>query len=155
MDGDTDRDEIPSTVRVLVELHRQASHAHIGDVTGAPCSGKSTLVTHLGRELGCRDRKAGVIIADLTCPFTGTNLGDRILMMETSGDPMVFIRSMAYRDNLGGLAASTGDVVRAMVVAGYDLIIIKTVGTGQAKVEVMRTALTVMMVAATCMSDAI
>jgi LAO/AO transport system kinase len=74
-------------------------------------------------------------------------------MMELSGDPNVFIRSMASRGNLGGLAASTRDVVRAMDAAGYNPIIIETVGTGQAEVEVMRTAQTVMVVAAPGMGD--
>jgi LAO/AO transport system kinase len=148
--------EIPSARRFLAELHQHAGHAHIVGVTGAPGAGKSTLVTHLVRELRRRDRKVGVIAVDPTSPFTGgAILGDRIRMMELSGDPMVFIRSMASRGNLGGLAASTRDVVRAMDAAGYNPIIIETVGTGQAEVEVMRTAQTVMVVAAPGMGDEI
>jgi len=146
--------EIPAAHRYLAELHQRAGQAHIVGVTGAPGAGKSTLVTHLVRELRRRDRKVGVIAVDPTSPFTGgAILGDRIRMMELSGDPKVFIRSMASRGNLGGLAASTRDVVRALDAAGYNPIIIETVGTGQAEVEVMRTAQTVMVVAAPGMGD--
>jgi len=106
--------EIPQTQHYLAELHRYAGHAHIIGVTGAPGAGKSTLVTHIVRELRHRERKIGVIAVDPTSPFTGgAILGDRIRMMELSGDPSVFIRSMASRGSLGGLAASTRDVVRA------------------------------------------
>jgi LAO/AO transport system kinase len=148
--------EIPAARRYLAELHLHAGRAHIVGVTGAPGAGKSTLVTHLVRELRRRDRKVGVIAVDPTSPFTGgAILGDRIRMMELSGDPKVFIRSMASRGNLGGLAASTRDVVRALDAAGYNPIIIETVGTGQAEVEVMRTAQTVIVVAAPGMGDEI
>src|SRR6202035_3465942 len=146
--------ESPPARRYLAELHQHAGHAHIVGVTGAPGAGKSTLVTHLVRELRRREHKVGIVAVDPTSPFTGgAILGDRIRMMELSGDPNVFIRSMASRGNLGGLAASTRDVVRAMDAAGYNPIIIETVGTGQAEVEVMRTAQTVMVVAAPGMGD--
>jgi LAO/AO transport system kinase len=146
--------EIPVARRYLAELHQYAGRAHIVGVTGAPGAGKSTLVTHLVRELRRRDAKVGVVAVDPTSPFTGgAILGDRIRMMELSGDPKVFIRSMASRGNLGGLAASTRDVVRAMDAAGYNPVIIETVGTGQAEVEVMRTAQTVLVVSAPGMGD--
>jgi LAO/AO transport system kinase len=146
--------EVPAARRYLAELHQYAGRAHIVGVTGAPGAGKSTLVTRLVRELRRRDRKVGVVAVDPTSPFTGgAILGDRIRMMELSGDPNVFIRSMASRGNLGGLSASTRDVVRAMDAAGYDPIMIETVGTGQAEVAVMRTAHTVMVVAAPGMGD--
>ena len=146
--------EIAQTHHYLAELHRHAGHAHIVGVTGAPGAGKSTLVTHLVRELRRRERKIGVIAVDPTSPFSGgAILGDRIRMMELSGDPNVFIRSMASRGSLGGLAASTRDVVRALDAAGYDPIIIETVGTGQAEVEVMRAAQTVLVVVAPGMGD--
>ena len=129
--------EIPPALRFLAELHQHTGHAHIVGVIGTP--------------------GACIIIAvDSTSPFTGgAILGDRIRMMELSGDPMVCIRSMASRGNLGGLAASTRDVVRAMDAAGYNPIIIEKVGTGQAEVEVMRTAQTVTVVAAPGMGDGI
>jgi LAO/AO transport system kinase len=146
--------EIPAARGYLAELHQYAGKGHIVGVTGAPGAGKSTLVTHLVRELRRREQKVGVVAVDPTSPFSGgAILGDRIRMMELSGDPNVFIRSMASRGNLGGLAASTRDVVRAMDAAGYNPIIIETVGTGQAEVEVMRTAQTVMVVAAPGMGD--
>lgn len=146
--------EIPHALPYLAELHQHAGHAHIIGVTGAPGAGKSTLVTHLVRELRRRERKIGVVAVDPTSPFTGgAILGDRIRMMELSGDPNVFIRSMASRGNLGGLAASTRNVVRAMDAAGYDPLIIETVGTGQAEVEVMRAAQTVLVVVAPGMGD--
>ncbi len=146
--------ESPVAHRYLAELHRASGHAHIVGVTGSPGAGKSTLVTQLVRELRQREHKVGVVAVDPTSPFTGgAILGDRIRMMELSGDPNVFIRSMASRGNLGGLASSTRDVVRAMDAAGYDPIIIETVGTGQAEVEVMRTAQTVLVVSAPGMGD--
>jgi LAO/AO transport system kinase len=148
--------EVPAARRYLAELHQHAGRAHIVGVTGAPGAGKSTLVTHIVRELRRRDAKVSVVAVDPTSPFTGgAILGDRIRMMELSYDPNVFIRSMASRGSLGGLSASTRDVVRAMDAAGYNPIIIETVGTGQAEVEVMRTAQTVMVVAAPGMGDEI
>jgi LAO/AO transport system kinase len=146
--------ESPVARRYLAELHQYAGRAHIIGVTGAPGAGKSTLVTHIVRELRRRERKVGVVAVDPTSPFTGgAILGDRIRMMELAGDPNVFIRSMASRGSLGGLSASTRDVVRAMDAAGYDPIIIETVGTGQAEVEVMRAAQTVLVVSAPGMGD--
>ncbi|HLZ62512.1 MAG TPA: methylmalonyl Co-A mutase-associated GTPase MeaB [Ktedonosporobacter sp.] len=148
--------ETPQARRYLTELHQHAGHAHIVGVTGAPGAGKSTLVTRLVRELRQRDHKVGVVAVDPTSPFSGgAILGDRIRMMELAGDPNVFIRSMASRGSLGGLAAATRDVVRAMDAAGYDTIIIETVGTGQAEVEVMRAAQTVLVVVAPGMGDEI
>jgi LAO/AO transport system kinase len=146
--------ESPQARHYLAELHRCAGRAHIIGVTGAPGAGKSTLATHIVRELRRRDRKIGVVAVDPTSPFSGgAILGDRIRMMELAGDPNVFIRSMASRGSLGGLSASTRDVVRAMDAAGYDQIIIETVGTGQAEVEVMRAAQTVLVVTAPGMGD--
>lgn len=146
--------ESPQARRYLAELHQHAGNAHIVGVTGAPGAGKSTLVAHVVRELRRRDRKVGVVAVDPTSPFTGgAILGDRIRMMELAGDPHVFIRSMASRGSLGGLSASTRDVVRAMDAAGYNPIIIETVGTGQAEVEVMRAAQTVLVVSAPGMGD--
>jgi LAO/AO transport system kinase len=146
--------ESPQARRYLAELHQSAGRAHVIGVTGAPGAGKSTLVTHLVREFRRRDRKIGVVAVDPSSPFTGgAILGDRIRMMELAGDPHVFIRSMASRGSLGGLSASTRDVVRAMDAAGYNPIIIETIGTGQAEVEVMRAAHTVLVVSAPGMGD--
>ncbi len=146
--------EAPQVRNYLAELHQHTGQAHIIGVTGSPGAGKSSLVTRLVRELRNREHKVGVIAVDPTSPFTGgAILGDRIRMMELAGDPNIFIRSMASRGNLGGLATSTRDVVHAMDAAGYNPIIIETVGTGQAEVEVMRTAQTVLVVVAPGMGD--
>jgi LAO/AO transport system kinase len=146
--------EAPPSRRYLAELHQHAGKAHIVGVTGAPGAGKSTLVTRMVREMRKKDARVGVVAIDPSSPFSGgAILGDRIRMMELAGDPNVFIRSMASRGSLGGLASSTRDVVRAMDAAGYDPIIIETVGTGQAEVEVMRTAQTVLVVVAPGMGD--
>jgi LAO/AO transport system kinase len=146
--------EAPAARRYLAELHQHTGRAHIIGVTGAPGAGKSTLVTHLVRELRRRERKVGVVAVDPSSPFSGgAILGDRIRMMELAGDPQIFIRSMASRGSLGGLSSSTRDVVRALDAAGYDPILIETVGTGQAEVEVMRTAQTVLVVCAPGMGD--
>src|SRR5450631_3006611 len=107
--------EAPSSRRYLAELHQHTGRAHIVGVTGAPGAGKSTLVTHMVRELRRREHKVGVVAVDPSSPFTGgAILGDRIRMMELAGDSNIFIRSMASRGNLGGLSASTRDVVHAM-----------------------------------------
>ncbi len=146
--------ELPQAHRYLAELHQHGGQAHIIGVTGSPGAGKSTLVTRMVRELRKQDAKVGVVAIDPSSPFTGgAILGDRIRMMELAGDPQVFIRSMASRGHLGGLSTSTRDVVRAMDAAGYDPIIIETVGTGQAEVEVMRTAQTVLVTIAPGMGD--
>jgi LAO/AO transport system kinase len=146
--------DMPVARRYLAELHTRAGKAQIVGVTGAPGAGKSTLVTRVVRELRHRERKVGVVAVDPSSPFSGgAILGDRIRMMELAGDPNVFIRSMASRGSVGGLSASTRDVVRAMDAAGYDPIIIETVGTGQAEVEVMRAAQTVLVVTAPGMGD--
>src|SRR5437879_1229436 len=148
--------EAPQARHYLAELHQHAGRAHIVGVTGSPGAGKSSLVTCLVRELRKRERKVGVIAVDPTSPFTGgAILGDRIRMMELAGDPNIFIRSMASRGSLGGLAASTRDVVRAMDAAGYDPVIVETVGTGQAEVEIVRAAQTVVVVTVPGMGDEI
>lgn len=146
--------EAPQARRYLAALHQHTGHAQIIGVTGSPGAGKSTLVTRMVRELRAREHKVGVIAIDPSSPFSGgAILGDRIRMMELAGDPMVFIRSMASRGNLGGLAAATGDVVRAMDAAGYNPIIIETVGTGQSEIAIMRIAHTVLVTLAPGMGD--
>jgi LAO/AO transport system kinase len=146
--------ESPAARRYLTELHPHTGQAHLIGVTGAPGAGKSTLVTHMVREFRRREHRIGVVAVDPSSPFSGgALLGDRIRMMELAGDPQVFIRSMASRGSLGGLSASTRDVVHAMDAAGYNPILIETVGTGQAEVEVMRAAQTVLVVCAPGMGD--
>ena len=144
----------PEARRMLAELHAHGGHAHIVGFTGSPGAGKSTLVMQLARELRRRDLRIGVIAVDPSSPYTGgAILGDRIRMQELSGDPHVFIRSMASRGSLGGLAVATRDAVRALDAAGFDVVIIETVGAGQAEVEIVRAAQTVVVVTVPGMGD--
>ncbi len=146
--------DAPEAQEYLAQLYLQSGRAHIIGVTGSPGAGKSTLVMQMARELRRRDLRVGIVAVDPSSPFSGgAILGDRIRMQELAGDPKVFIRSMASRGNLGGLAASTRDVVRALDAAGYDLIIIETVGAGQAEVEIVRAAHTVLVVTVPGMGD--
>jgi LAO/AO transport system kinase len=144
----------PETRGLLAQLHAHGGHAHVVGLTGSPGAGKSTLVMQLTRELRRRDQRVGIIAVDPSSPFTGgAILGDRIRMQELSGDPNVFIRSMASRGSLGGLAASTRDAVRALDAARFDTIVIETVGAGQAEVEIVRAAQTVVVVTVPGMGD--
>lgn len=144
----------PEARGILARLHAYGGNAHIVGLTGSPGAGKSTLVTALTRELRRRDQRVGIVAVDPSSPFTGgAILGDRIRMGELAGDPYVFIRSMASRGSLGGLAASTRDVVRALDAAGFDTVIIETVGAGQAEVEIVRAAQTVVVVTVPGMGD--
>ena len=146
--------DAPEARDYLAQLYLHSGRAHIIGVTGSPGAGKSTLVLQLTRELRKRDLRVGVVAVDPSSPFSGgAILGDRIRMQELAGDPNVFIRSMASRGNLGGLAASTRDVVRALDAAGYDVVIIETVGAGQAEVEIVRAAHTVLVVTVPGMGD--
>lgn len=144
----------PQTRAILTELHGHGGQAHIVGFTGSPGAGKSTLVMQLARELRRREQRIGILAVDPSSPYTGgAILGDRIRMQELAGDPNVFIRSMASRGSLGGLAASTRDVVRALDAAGFDTIIIETVGAGQAEVEIVRAAQSVVVVTVPGMGD--
>jgi GTPase len=144
----------PEAREMLSQLHLYGGRAHVIGFTGSPGAGKSTLVAQLVRELRRRDQSVGVVAVDPTSPFTGgAILGDRIRMQELAGDPNVFIRSMASRGSLGGLAASTRDVVRVLDAAGFDEVVIETVGAGQAEVEIVRAAQTVVVVAVPGMGD--
>lgn len=136
---------------MLAALHPHTGRAHIVGVTGPPGSGKSTLVNALA--LHVRQAKAkdpptvGIIAVDPTSPFSGgAILGDRIRMRDLAGDRGIFIRSMASRGNLGGLAWATADAVKVLDAAGYDIIIVETVGAGQAEVDIARTAHTTVVV---------
>ncbi|HEV7126767.1 MAG TPA: methylmalonyl Co-A mutase-associated GTPase MeaB [Ktedonobacterales bacterium] len=145
---------MPAARDILAQLHAHGGQAHVVGITGAPGAGKSTLATQLVRELRRRDQLVGVVAVDPSSPFTGgAILGDRIRMQELAGDPRVFIRSMASRGNLGGLAVATRDVVRALDAAGFDTIVIETVGAGQAEVEIVRAAQSVVVVAVPGMGD--
>lgn len=119
----------------------RTGRGYIVGVTGPPGAGKSTLVDRLIAHLRRADRRVGVVAVDPTSPFSGgAILGDRVRMQAHAGDPGVFIRSMATRGHLGGLALATREAALVLDAAGTDLVLIETVGVGQDEVDVVRTA---------------
>ncbi|MCL6430411.1 MAG: methylmalonyl Co-A mutase-associated GTPase MeaB [Anaerolineae bacterium] len=139
---------------LLALLYAHGGRAHTIGVTGAPGTGKSTLVSAMARGYRRRGLTVGIVAVDPSSPFTGgALLGDRVRMRDLSGDPGVFIRSMATRGALGGLARTAGDVVLALDAAGYERIFIETVGAGQDEVEVATLAHTVVIVEAPGLGD--
>src|SRR5512143_2352948 len=114
---------------VIAAIFRYTGRAHVIGVTGAPGTGKSTLVNEIAKEYRRRGQRVGIIAVDPTSPFTGgALLGDRLRMQDISGDAGVFIRSMATRGHLGGIAAATADAVQVLDAAGFGIILIETVG---------------------------
>lgn len=147
-------DDGPPAQAALAALYPHTGRAHIVGVTGAPGTGKSTLVNELAKALRGEGRSVGVVAVDPTSPFTGgALLGDRVRMRDLAGDPGVFIRSMATRGSLGGLAQATGDVVKVLDAAGFDVVLVETVGVGQAEVDIARTAHTTVVVEAPGLGD--
>jgi GTPase len=146
----------PSVRPLLPELFAAGHGAHVVGITGPPGSGKSTLVNALITEWRRRGRRVGILAVDPSSPYTrGAILGDRIRMMEHHADRDVFMRSMASRGELGGLAATTWIAAAALDAAGYDPVVIETVGAGQSEVEVARLAETTVVVEAPEMGDEI
>ena len=138
----------------LAQVYPHTGLAHIIGVTGSPGTGKSTLVNELAKAYRAADRHVGVIAVDPTSPFSGgAILGDRIRMRDLAGDPGVFVRSMATRGSLGGLARATADVIKVLDATGFDLVIVETVGAGQSEVEIAETAHTVVVVEAPGLGD--
>ena len=143
----------------LSELFVHTGQAKLIGVTGAPGTGKSSLVNQLAHhfrnpEDGTQPKTVAVVAVDPSSPFSGgAVLGDRIRMNSLSGDPGVFIRSMASRGSLGGLATTTAGVVQAFDAAGYEIILIETVGAGQAEVDIARLAHTTLVVEAPGLGD--
>lgn len=132
---------------MLRELYPHTGRAHIVGVTGPAGSGKSTLTNELVQEYRRRGQGVGVIAVDPTSAITGgALLGDRVRMLRAYGDPGVFIRSMATRGRMGGLARSTRDVVRVLDASGKDVVIVETVGVGQDEVDIARSAYTTLLV---------
>ena len=128
-------------------LFAHSGKTHIVGITGPSGSGKSTLTGALARELRRRGRTIGIVAVDPTSPFShGALLGDRIRMQDLTSDPEVFIRSVATRGALGGLSATTTDVVTVLDAFGMDIVIVETVGAGQDEVEVADTAHTTIVV---------
>jgi LAO/AO transport system kinase len=133
--------ETAAAAPLIAALHPFTGHAYLVGITGPPGAGKSTLVDRLTSAWRGEGLRVGVIAVDPTSPFTGgALLGDRVRMQQHAGDAGVFIRSMATRGHLGGLARATGDVAIVLDAAHHDLVLIETVGVGQDEVDVVRTA---------------
>ncbi len=144
----------PAARLALAELYPHTGRAHIVGVTGSPGCGKSTLVNEIVKQLRAAGETVGVVAVDPTSPFSGgALLGDRIRMRDLAGDAGVFIRSMASRGSLGGLARATADVVRLLDAAGFDFVLVETVGAGQAEVDIAKAAHTTIVVQAPGMGD--
>lgn len=139
---------------LLRAVYPHTGHAHVVGVTGAPGAGKSTLVSALAAEWRRHGRSVGIVAIDPTSPFSGgAILGDRIRMQSHGGDAGVFIRSMASRGRLGGIARATGDAVALLDAAGFEVVIVETVGAGQGEVEIASAAHTTLVVEVPGMGD--
>jgi len=137
----TIEDNRPESRELLKALFNFTGRARVIGMTGAPGAGKSTLVDQLAREYRKQDRTVGILAVDPTSPYTGgAILGDRIRMQSHHADPGIYIRSMATRGNLGGLARATTDAATVLDAAGKDIVLIETVGVGQDEIDIVRLA---------------
>jgi LAO/AO transport system kinase len=149
-------DQTESGRALLDLLYEPSPRAHRVGITGPPGAGKSSLVSELTRLIRGRGAQVGVLAVDPSSPFTGgAILGDRIRMQAHYGDPGVFIRSMASRGSLGGIAATTHEASEAIEAAGYDWILIETVGVGQSEMEIVEAADTTVLVLVPESGDAV
>jgi LAO/AO transport system kinase len=131
----------PGAIELLKSLFPHSGRARVIGLTGAPGAGKSTLVDQLARHYRKQDQTVGIIAVDPTSPYTGgAILGDRIRMQDHFSDPGIYIRSMATRGSLGGLARTTADVATVLDASGRDVILIETVGVGQDEIDIVRLA---------------
>jgi LAO/AO transport system kinase len=146
----------PEAQKIVAKLYPRTGKAQIIGVTGPGGAGKSTLVEKIVREFRRRGKTVGVVAVDPTSPFSGgAFLGDRIRMQDLSTDEGVFIRSMATRNNPGGLARATKDAVRILDASGKDVVIVETVGAGQSEVDIIKIAQTIIVVLAPGLGDEI
>jgi LAO/AO transport system kinase len=137
----TIEDNRPESRELLKALFNFTGRARVIGLTGAPGAGKSTLVDQLAREYRKQERTVGILAVDPTSPYTGgAILGDRIRMQSHHADPGIYIRSMATRGNLGGLARTTTDAATVLDAAGKDIVLIETVGVGQDEIDIVRLA---------------
>jgi LAO/AO transport system kinase len=144
----------PEGRAALAALFAQTGKAHLIGVTGAPGTGKSTLVSQLALHFRRAGKCVAILAVDPSSPFTGgAVLGDRVRMRDLAGDTGVFIRSMATRGSLGGLAQATAAMVQVFDAAGFDVVMIETVGAGQSEVDIARLAHTTIVVEAPGMGD--
>jgi LAO/AO transport system kinase len=149
-----DRD--PGAEEVLRQVRGRAGTAHVVGVTGAPGSGKSTVCDQLIERWRSAGHRVGVIAVDPSSPFSGgAILGDRVRMQRHTGDDGVYIRSMAARGHLGGLASAAREAIRLIDASGRDRCLIETVGVGQSELEVMRTVDTTVVVTTPASGDSV
>jgi len=143
-----------AAAEIVPALYAFTGQAHIIGITGAPGSGKSSLVNELAKALRRRDHKIAIVAVDPSSPFTGgALLGDRVRMRDLSGDKGIFIRSLASRGNLGGLSQATAAVIKVLDAAKFDTILVETVGAGQAEVDIAGAAHTTLVIEAPGMGD--
>lgn len=146
----------PRVKEVSPILFKHTGRAMVVGITGAPGAGKSTLVDQLAVEYRSRGKRVAIIAIDPTSPFSGgAILGDRIRMNKTSEDPDIFLRSMATRGALGGLSRATFEAIGVLDAAGYDVVLVETVGVGQVEVDVIRTVDTCLVVLVPGMGDSV
>jgi len=145
---------MPEAREALARVHKLAGRAHLVGVTGVPGSGKSTLVGKLVPKLRARGAKVGIIAIDPSSPYSGGSiLGDRIRMSELALDPGVYIRSMATHGATGGMARAALEAADILDAAGFDTVILETVGVGQDEVEIVRASHTTVVVSAPGLGD--
>lgn len=149
-------DQDASLPEILTAIAPYSGHAQVIGITGAPGVGKSTTTSALITALRAQGKRVGVLAVDPSSPFSGgALLGDRVRMQSHATDSGVFIRSMASRGHLGGLARATGQAIRVLDAAGFDVVLIETVGVGQSEVDVAGSADTTLVLLAPGMGDGV
>lgn len=139
--------DMPEAHKLMAQIYPKSGRAHIIGITGPPGVGKSTIVNKLTKVFRANTKTVGIIAVDPTSPYTGgALLGDRIRMQELCSDKGVFIRSMATRGCMGGLAKATKDVIKILDASGKDVILIETVGAGQSEVDIIKYAHTAVVI---------